>query len=96
MVLTNMKKPKLIQAALITISIAILLGLFVKMQTIQPQDIDYDSDPYSKIQYIDDIRKVINTLKGGSEKKKEEYIAGFSTNKGYTTFIIFLPVKFQK
>ena len=64
-----MKKPKLIQAVLITISIAILLGLFVKMQTIQPQDIDYDSDPYSKIQYIDDIRKVINTIKGGSEKK---------------------------
>ena len=64
-----MKKPKLIQAVLITISIAILLGLFIKMQTIQPQDIDYDSDPYSKIQYIDDIRKVINTIKGGSEKK---------------------------
>ena len=64
-----MKKPKLIQAVLITISIAILLGLFIKMQTIQPQDIDYDSDPYSKIQYIDDIRKVINTIKGDSEKK---------------------------
>ena len=64
-----MKKLKLIQAVLITISIAILLGLFVKMQTIQPRDIDYDSDPYSKIQYIDDIRKVINTIKGDSEKK---------------------------
>ena len=51
MVLTNMKKPKLIQAALITISIAILLGLFAKMQTIQPQEVAYD--PYSKTQYID-------------------------------------------
>ena len=67
MVLTNMKKPKLIQAALITISIAILLGLFAKMQTIQPREIAYD--PYPKTQYINDIKKVINTLKGGSEKK---------------------------
>ena len=67
MVLTNMKKPKLIQAVLITISIAILLGLFAKMQTIQPQEVAYD--PYSKTQYIDDIKQVINTFKGGSEKK---------------------------
>ena len=62
-----MKKPKLIQAALITISIVILLGLFAKMQTTQPQEVAYD--PYSKTQYIGDIKQVINTFKGGSEKK---------------------------
>ena len=55
-----MKNPKLIQAALITISIVILLGLFAKMQTTQPQEVAYD--PYSKTQYIGDIKPNILLL----------------------------------